>query len=304
MAAPSFFERSLLDLHGETGAAWLNALPDLIAACAARWDLRVSGPFPNLTYNYAAPAIRNNGVPAVLKLGVPGGQELSNEMEALRLYDGRGIARLLEAAPDVGAMLLERLQPGRMLSTVADDEEATRIAARVMRQLWLPAPAEHAFATVAGWAGGLGRLRAMFGGDTGPLPSALVDKAEQYFAELLAEEAAPVLLHGDLHHYNILSAEREPWLAIDPKGLVGPAGYEVGPLLHNPTPAYLDVPAPGRKLARRVAILSEMLGLDRQRVAKWGVAVAVLAAWWSVEDHGEVWEEVLVCARLLEEMAG
>ncbi len=304
MPPEPFFERTIGDLHGAAGAAWLKALPDLIAACEARWDVRASAPFPNLSYNYAAPAVRRDGTPVVLKLGFPSDDALRNEMEALRLYDGRGSARLLEAAPAAGAMLLERLRPGMLLSTLADDEEATTIAAHVMRQLWRPAPVEHAFPTVAGWAAGLGRLRTMFDGGTGPLPASLVDKAEQYFAELLADAAAPVLLHGDLHHYNILSAEREPWLAIDPKGLVGEAAYEVGAFLHNPTPGYLDVPQPGRKLARRVAILSEVLGFDRQRVAKWGVAVAVLSAWWSVEDHGEVWEEVLVCAGLLEELVG
>src|SRR5687768_14739265 len=241
MPVKSSFERIIVDLHGPKGEAWLVNLPVVIDACAARWDLRMLPPFPNLSYNYVAPAERSDGTPVVLKLGVPGGADLASEMEALRVYDGRGIVRLLEAAPDEGAMLLERLQPGTMLSTMADDEAATRIGARVMRQLWVPAPAEHNFPTVARWASGFQRLRAMFDGGTGPLPAHLVDLAENLFAELLASADAPVLLHGDLHHFNILSAEREPWLALDPKGLVGEPAYEVGAFLHNPFD-FLDVP--------------------------------------------------------------
>lgn len=292
------FEQTIVALHGPAGEAWLANLPALIAAYEARWTVRAFPPFPNLSYNYAAPGERQDGTPVVLKLGVPS-PELRGEIEALRLYDGRGCVRLLEGAPDEGALLLERLRPGTMLSTVADDEAATLIAANVMRALWVPAPVEHSFPTVAGWAAGLKRLRQGFAGGTGPLPAPLVDVAEGYFAELLASSGEPVLLHGDLHHFNILAAEREPWLALDPKGLVGEAAYDVGALLHNPVGGYLDVPDPGRKLARRVAILAEVLGFDRRRIAMWGTAVAVLSAWWSVEDQGVVDEEVLRCAALL-----
>jgi streptomycin 6-kinase len=105
--------------------------------------------------------------------------------------------------------------------------------------------------------------------------------------------AEPVLLHGDLHHWNILTSEREPWLALDPKGVVGEPGYEIGPLLLNPTLQ------PGHVLARRIDQLAEELGLDRERLLGWGLAHAVLSAWWSVEDHGHGWEEAITCAELL-----
>ena len=298
------FERNIRDLHGPRGEAWLRALPETIAGLEQRWDFRAGPPFPNLSYNYAAPVelLDECATPAVLKLGVPGDGAAVGEIEALRLYAGKGIARLLQADPPASALLLERLRPGVMLSTLEDDAAATRIAAGVMRQLWRPAPGAHGFDTVAGWVAGMRRLRTMFSGGTGPLPAHQVDLAEHYFAQLLADDQDFVLLHGDLHHYNILSAERQPWLAIDPKGLVGPAGYDVGALLHNPFD-FLDVPDPGRKLAHRVAILAEMLGLERRVVVRWGVAVAMLSAWWSVEDHGERDDAMLRCADLLEPLA-
>jgi streptomycin 6-kinase len=152
---------------------------------------------------------------------------------------------------------------------------------------------------VADWAEDFGKLRAMHGGGTGPLPARLVEEAETLFADLLASQAEPVLLHGDLHHSNILSsAGRALWLAIDPKGVVGEPAYETGALLRNPE-RLLTEPEPGRILARRVDQLAEELGLDRARVRGWGLAQAVLAAVWGLEDHGEVQGRWLRCAELL-----
>jgi len=215
--------------------------------------------------------------------------------------DGQGVARLLEHDPDHGAMLLERLEPGTSLTPLVGqhDPAATTVAAAVMAQLWRPVPAGHPFPTVADWGRGFARQRAAFGGASGPLPSDLFDRAERLFAELAASMAEPMLLHGDLHHDNVLAAQRRPWLAIDPKGLVGEPAYETGALLRNPMPELLRLPSPGRVLARRVDQLAEQLGVDRVRVRRWGFAQAVLSAVWSVEDHGRGWEPALTCAELL-----
>jgi streptomycin 6-kinase len=127
------------------------------------------------------------------------------------------------------------------------------------------------------------------------------DQAERLFAELLSSAAAQVLLHGDLHHFNILSAERSPWLAIDPKGVIGEPAYEAGALLRNPFPKLLDLDDPGRLLSRRVSILAEALDLDARRIRGWAVAQAVLAAVWSIEDDESVNDYWVTCADLLAE---
>jgi streptomycin 6-kinase len=116
--------------------------------------------------------------------------------------------------------------------------------------------------------------------------------------------AEAVLLHGDLHHFNILAAERQPWLAIDPKGVVGEPAYEVGPLLLNPWPQLLKMPRPRQILARRVdqarsSALAAELGFDRTRLVGWGVAQAVLSAWWSIEDGASGWSYAIRVAELL-----
>jgi streptomycin 6-kinase len=298
---PEMFRRTIVDLFGAKGVAWLERLPSLLTECARRWSLTIQPPYPNLSYNYVTPAVRADGTSVVLKLGVPH-SELSGEIDALRWFDGHGMAQLLDADKTWGVLLLERLTPGVPLSSLADDEEATRIAACVMQPLWKPLPAQHTFDSVARWARGLTRLRAHFGGGTGPFLATLVEKAETLFRDLLASAATPVLLHGDLHHDNILSAAQGAWRAIDPKGIAGEPAYEVGALLRNPIPRVVTMPNLRRVMARRVDVLAECLNLDRQRIIAWGVAQAVLSAWWDAEDHGHVSDEWLVCTNALDEL--
>ncbi|HEU5102244.1 MAG TPA: aminoglycoside phosphotransferase family protein, partial [Roseiflexaceae bacterium] len=244
---PENFSRQMIEMYDDAAVAWLEQLPALIDDCAQRWSLRVLPPYP-LSFNYVAPAIRAEGTPVVFKAGMH--KDTKTELDALRHFAGHGMVRLLEADRERGAFVLERLTPGVSLVGMDDDERATAIAAEVMLDLWRgPAstvPAEHTFPHIADWIAGMRRMRKHFGGGTGPLPRALVEQAESLFADLLASQAAPVLLHGDLHHENILAATRQPWLAIDPKGIVGEPAYEVGALLRNPLPQLLELPNPGQ----------------------------------------------------------
>jgi len=276
-------------------------LPKVLPDCARRWGLTVLRPFPNLSFNYVAPVLREDGTEAVLKVGLPNA-ELWAEIEALRVYDGRYSVRLLEADPEQGCLLLERIRPGVVLTTLADeanDAQATSITAAVMQGLWRPAPPEHNFPHVRDWAEGMPRLRVHFGGGVGPFPQRLVEEAETLFAELLASSAEPVVLHGDLHHDNILAAQRVPWLAIDPKGIVGEPAYEVGAMLRNLWPDRHTILDPGRLLERRAHQLAEELNIERARIRGWAVAQAVLSAWWGIEDDNDYSEDTIVIAELL-----
>ncbi|HEU5100040.1 MAG TPA: aminoglycoside phosphotransferase family protein, partial [Roseiflexaceae bacterium] len=132
-----------------------------------------------------------------------------------------------------------------------------------------------------------------------PFAARLVEQAERLFVELLGSMADPVLLHGDLHHWNILAAERQPWLAIDPKGVIGEPAYEVGAWLRNWLPDLLEQPDPARVMARRVDQFAEALGIERARIRGWGLAQAVLSVWWCIEDNGSGWEPTIACAELL-----
>jgi len=288
---PQDFAQRMGEVHGNEGERWIANLPTLLDAYARHFSLTLQAPF-ELSYNYVAPAVRADGSEVVLKAGVVN-PELLCEIAALRIYDGRGMVSLLEADPEQGVMVLERLKPGAPLLELGDDERATTIAAHVMQQLWRPMPEDHPFPTVAQWAAGLGRLRAEFDGGTGPFPRRIVEMAESLFADLIRSMSESVLLHGDLHHWNILAGRRQRWLAIDPKGVVGEPAYEVGAWLRNPHPMPCNV------LARRVQQFAEILAADPSRIVGWGVAQAVLSGWWSYEDHGQGWEPAFATAETL-----
>lgn len=297
------FARKVSAFHGEEGLAWLKRLPTILTNCERRWELTFAAPFAyqSYAYHYIAPATRSNGQAVVVKVHAPT-DEFAQEAEALRLYDGHGAVRLLDYDMDDRALLLERLQPGTPLITLADDEEITSYAAGVMLKLWRPIPANHPFPSVADWGQGFLRLRQRYDGGSSPFPMALLTEAESLYAEMSASMTEQVLLHGDLHHENILAAEREPWLAIDPKGLVGEPAYETGALLRNRLPDMHDLAQARNILARRIDILAERLDLDPTRIRNWAVAQVVLSLWWTIEDGGELPEEGLACAKLLAEI--
>ena len=290
----------IIDCHGAEGRAWLERLPSLVATWARRWSLDILPPFQDLSYNYVAPAIQN-GTPVVLKACVPN-PELSWEIQALQVFAGNKMVRLLDADAEQGALLLERLVPGTPLTEVDDDEKETQIAAQVMRELWRPVPPDHTFATVAGWAAGLQRLRSHFSGGSGPFPEAMVAAAEGLFEEFVDRSPNPVLIHGDMHHQNILRSEREPWLAIDPKGVVGDPLYDVATFVSS-LPRTLTPAQTKKRLARRVDQLAGALGFDRKLIIGWALAQSVLSGWWSFEDHGRGWEPALARAGLYASLA-
>jgi streptomycin 6-kinase len=291
---PENFVRTTLELFGPAGQAWLDNLPALLDECERRWSLQIQPPF-SLSYNYVAPALRADGLQTVLKLGMPN-PELLSEIAALQAYAGHGAVKLLESDPERGVLLEERLEPGLPLSRLENDAQAIAITAALMRQLWQASPAGDAFPSLARWTLGLKELRPHFGGGYGPFPPALVDKADKLRDELLAGPVEPVLLHGDLHQANILSA---PWLAIDPKGVLGEPTYEPTPFLYNNLPENITLGELRTLLKRRIDQFAEELALDRSRLLGWSLVQCVLSGWWSYTDHGHGWEPVIAIAGLL-----
>lgn len=263
-------------------------LTSRIADCEQRFSLTVEAPFALLSHDWVAPATTSDGLSVVVKLGTPG-SELSSEIEALSAWAGRGAAQLVAADATRGVLILERLLPGTPLADLGPerDDEATRVAVELMHELHRTEPPRSA-PTLAAWTEGLVRARA-----AGFSPE-LVTRALDLREELLASAPSPVLLHGDLHHTNILAAERRPWLAIDPKGIAGDPAYEPATFLYNPLDRALDAAV----VERRIARFAEHF--ERRRVVGWGFVQAVLSAWWFVEDHGAGHERALEFARLLQ----
>jgi streptomycin 6-kinase len=259
--------------------AWLARVPEIVDECARAWSLDVGAPFDNLSFNYVAEARRADGRNAVLKVCFPE-WEVPVEAEALRLFDGRGASQILEFDVDRSAMLLERVRPGRVVSELRDDVAETSVAADVMRRLWRPAPAgEHPFPLARDWlARASGRDKLPATKSTYPWIEGVLARAR----EMASEGVAGMLLHGDLHHDNILSSERDGWLAIDPHGVVGEPAWEIAPFLFNNLPP--DERAWRRVVRRRADQLCDELLLDRERVYAWSAVRCVQSAWWSLRD--------------------
>jgi streptomycin 6-kinase len=277
------------------GAVWLDDLPALLAACLEKWDLTLAGKPFDLSFHYVVPVLRSGKFPAVLKLGLPT-PELTAEAQALRRFDGCGAVTLLEEDKSLGALLLERVDPGTTLAAEKDQVKASEIAAQTMLKLWQAAPVRGDFRSLDDWTGGLVTLRAHFSGNTGPLDANLVDIAEKVRAELLQGKPPSRLLHADLHHFNLLYGTGPGWVAIDPKGVIGDPSYECASFLLNPHPeVFLD-----RSIQRaRITTLADHLNLEAQRIAGWAFFQAILGAWWTIEDGGRDWETSIAAARVL-----
>ncbi|HZL95364.1 MAG TPA: aminoglycoside phosphotransferase family protein [Vicinamibacterales bacterium] len=245
------------------------------------WQISPAGKFTTATAAivYGTRA----GVPIVLKVvRTPGDEWRSGEVVAA--FGGRGVVRVYEHVE--GALLLESLTPGEPLAALSlsgRDDEATEILAALLGRM-SPGDPPRSCPSVEDYGLGLGRYSAS--GDT-RIPRRLVEVAQRVYRELAATQRNPGLLHGDLHHYNVLFDERRGWIAIDPKGLVGELEYEIGAALRNPSERpelFASLPV----IERRLGVFADALGIDVDRARAWAFAQAVLAAVWDLEEGQRV----------------
>ncbi|MFL6352175.1 MAG: aminoglycoside phosphotransferase family protein [Bryobacteraceae bacterium] len=247
-------------------AAWLDRLPRNLSELEHGWSLTLGAPFDSeeVSCAWVAPVARADGTSAVLKLGMPH-MESEHELHGLRFWNGNPTVRLLEADDDLGAMLLERCEPGTVLRTLPEPEQDVVIA-QLLRRLWRSPSAPHPFrplsAMTAHWTNET-RTHA----DECPDPG-LVSEGLRLFEELPRSASIEVLLATDVHAGNVLRAQREPWLVIDPKPFLGDPAYDATQHLFN-CDARLRSDPDGT--IRRFA---DLLGLDHDRVRLWTFARA------------------------------
>lgn len=243
---------------------WLEALPETIERLAGAWELELEEPYePGGTAAWVAPVRRVDGQELVLKVGWRH-FEAEHEAEALQLWEGDGAVRCLEAScsSDTIALLLERCEPGIPLGRRLAETEQDPVIAGLLRRLWRQAPVgpfRSLEALCEYWAGWLeADLEAVAGG----VDLALVAEALVLLRELPASSDQRVLLCTDLHAENVLAAEREPWLAVDPKPFVGDPAFD--PVQHM-----LNCERLRTDPAKLAARLAELLDLDPYRVRLW-----------------------------------
>lgn len=265
--------------HGEDSAAWVGRLPDLIATYSAQWSVAVEGPLPGGgSAAWVGAGILADGSEVVLKIGWPH-KEAETEAAGLRFFAGRGAAHLLQADEAAFALLLERCRPGEELWRVPFNE-AIDVAAGVLRRLWRTpsgnvAPITSLADTVDDWNSSYMTERSGY-------PPALVSEAARIGSELALSTSELVVVHGDFNPFNILQAEREPWLAIDPKPLIGDPAYDLAQFLANYDQQAATSGDPKRFYADAIAFFADALNLDRYRIAAWAFVKSI--GWsWSVE---------------------
>ena len=245
---------------------WLSRLAATLRDLERRWSLKIGAPFDSddVSCAWVAPVTLATGRSAVLKLGMPH-MEGEHEIEGLRFWNGDPTVQLLDADDDLGAMLLERCEPGTALRRLPEPEQ-DEILAPLLRRLWRTPPAPHRFrplsAMTAYWCQETLTQKERWP-DTG-----LVREGLRLFHELPQSAVAPVLLATDLHAGNVLQARREPWLVIDPKPFLGDPAYDATQHLLNCKERLRADPS---GTIRRFA---DLLGVDEDRVRLWVFARA------------------------------
>ena len=266
--------------HGESGAAWVARLPALIEKYTARWDLVLEGPLTGSgSAAWVGGGTRGDGTDVVLKLAWPH-KEAETEAAGLRFFAGRGAARLLEADEPEFALLLERCLPGDDVWALPF-EEANAVAVRVLQRLWRAPdgsvePITTLADTVGGWVEEWGDRSSSA---WSAYPAALVADAARIGSELVASSARLVVVHGDFNPFNILRARREPWLAIDPKPLLGDPAYDLAQYLANYIEQADASGDPARFYADAIAFFADALELDRYRIAAWAFVKSIGWTW-------------------------
>ena len=262
-------------------SAWLEKLPSAVAELERRWSLRLGSPYAGGTAAWVAPAERADGRLAVLKVGLPH-YEADHESDGLRFWNGDGAVRLLEFDRALNGLLLERCEPGAPLAERPGIEQDA-VLAGLLHRLWRAPGPGHPFRPLADmaerWSNEAVARR------SGWDDPALVNEGLHLFDELPRSAPAHVLLATDLHAGNVLSARREPWLAIDPKPYVGDPAYDATQhLLFDCRASLLADPD------EPIKSFADLLELSHERVRLWTFARAALM---SGSDPARQWASEL-----------
>lgn len=276
-ATTALLAKTLIGRYGPEGQRWLAQIPTLIASLAKAWGLSDLQPLPNLTYNYVLSGFKD-GAPVILKLSITP-EELVQEAMLLKAFAGYGAVAVLAQQP--GALLLERAIPGTTLKNYfpQHENESIIIAAKVIQRLHqTPLSPSNNFTPVTSWLAAIN--------PEAKIPASYLNKAIKLKNHLLASAAPTILLHGDLHHDNILQHQNN-WVFIDPKGVLGEPAYEVAAFIRNPIPELLQQPNATQIIQHRIVAFADALQLPAERIYQWCFVQSVLAWIWNLEDDLE-----------------
>lgn len=281
---PSKFIKTIKAVHKGRGENWLANFDRLIIESEERWKINIMPPF-ELSYHFVAPAIAEDGTDLVIKLAVPN-EEFFSEVAALKEFNRNGMVALIDYDLEKGVLIIERLSPGETLGSIKNEEEEVLIASSIMNQLWKPVPKNCKIQSYTQRHKSLIRIFNQNPDGIGPITIEIFQEALEIFKELISTQTELYLLHGDLHHDNILQGSKNTWVAIDPKGLIGEREYDTIQYLIN----NLENKDILTVIDQRIDLLVEQLSLDKKRILLWGFAHSVLSTCWSLEDEGSYHE--------------
>lgn len=280
MLGASTLHSNIITLYGDQGKEWLLNLPQLTEKFAQEWELSHLSTVTTTTYHQVMIGSRR-GRPVVLKLGFDY-KAMAREAHALKSFDGYGAVRLLDERE--GALLLECAFPGDSLQSLfpQNDLEAIEITCKMVNKLHeAPLPPDGTFPTLRDALSVLD--------NEWNLPQSTLKKARKLRDQLLANCTAPVLLHGDLHHGNVLKSElhEDGWIVIDPKGIIGEACYDITCFIRNPVQDLPKVQDPLMMIKKRINAFSKQMSIDAHRIANWCYVQSVVAWCWCLEDYSD-----------------
>jgi streptomycin 6-kinase len=269
--------------RGPDWASWLQRLPRLVRDVLAEWSLTPDGT-PNTGHGaLVLPVLTGEGEAAALKFGWPH-PEAEHEHLALRAWAGDGTVRLLRADPRRWVLLLERAEAGVDLDSLPV-LEACEVIAGFYPRIHRPALPQLRLLSdqAARWSRGIPALR-----EHRAVPRRYVEQAASLARDFASDPATDgTLIHTDLHFQNVLSAEREPWLVIDPKPLSGEPAYELAPLLWNRWDEVLASGNPRWELLERFRTVVDAAGWDEERARAWVIVREVVNVMWALEDGSD-----------------
>ena len=284
---PKELVKHVTAICGAKGTAWLDDLPRTIGLLEEKWKLTVEAPFPPIEFNFVAPATRENGDLAVLKIAPPyGSTEIFGEAKFLSARNGEGCIRVMDLDRQHHSILIERALPGQNFTEIfADDpfgcvEPAVSVLHSVLRR-----PPRDLSDTISlnDWFDGLRRY------EKSSFPARYAEKALNIYSELSKQSEHIFYLHGDYHPGNIVNATREPYLVIDAKGIIGHIGYEIAVFLNNLHWWRADEPDIKERLDAALAKFSVGFGINEKELEQWAFAGSVLGHWWTFDEMRDIY---------------
>ncbi len=290
------FIANIHDIYGITGDTWINNLPQIIRQLANQYDFQFIKPIDNLSFSFVALVMMNlTDRPAILKIA-PDKEQIAKEVAWLKCFEDIS-PKILTYDESCNGFLMEYLQPGDSLKNLViqyKDDDATKIICHIIRNL------QHQLATEF-QCGHLSELQNDFLILKGHFDAKLLAQAQSWFDELTSDTTHDVVLHGDLHHDNILSTDTQ-WKVIDPHGYRGDPVAEVGSMIFNPLDSYPTDKSLKQIIDRRLHILIDELPFDPKKIKAWAFCKAVLSAAWTLEGHSKVDDFTLAVATTIHQI--